>query len=45
MQDWELDPRPCVGPTGQNVNVCVGEGCFNEACCSLGWTPTKINMK
>lgn len=28
----ELDPRPC---NGRNSNICVAEGCYNEACLDL----------
>lgn len=42
--DWELDPRPCVFATGQNQNVCVAEGCFNEECCEPGWKPGAIKQ-
>ena len=40
MEDWELDPRLCVGRNGRkHPNICVAEGCFDEACVTLGWSP------
>lgn len=29
---FDLDPRPCLG---RNSNVCVAEGCYDEACLRL----------
>lgn len=37
-----LDPRPCLG---KNPNVCVAEGCYNEACCEAGFTGIKEKMR